>query len=174
MKKKKLNLLRVAAVAASAIAAAMWLSGSDNSVHAGGDPIVVIVNAANPTTNLSVGELKKLFLSDRSRWETGKAVAPVMVTAGAPERTSFLKLVCGMNDADFGKYFLQAAFTGKSATAPKEVSSSAAVKTFVAVSQGAIGFVKAGDFHGDGSDGGVKAVKVDGAAAGDSGYKLRM
>jgi ABC-type phosphate transport system substrate-binding protein len=141
--------------------------------HAG-DAIVVIVNSANPIDNLSTAELKKLFLSDRSHWDTGKSVAPVIVSAGAAERTAFLKIVCSMNDGDFNKYFLQAAFTGKSATPPKEVSSSGAVKSFVASSPGAIGFVKAGDFHGDGSDGGVRAVKIDGLAASDTGYKLRM
>jgi len=140
--------------------------------HAG-DAIVVIVNAANPIDNLSTAELKKLFLSDRSRWDTGKSVAPVMVT-GSPERTTFLKTVCGMSDSDFNKYFLQAAFTGKSATPPKEVSSVAALKSFVVSSPGAIGFVKALDFHGDGSDGGVRAVKIDGLAASDTGYKPRM
>lgn len=143
-------------------------------VAAAGDPIVVIVNAANPVENLTVGELKKLFMSDRSKWDTGKSVAPVMVVAGAPERTAFLKAVCGMSDADFTKYFMQAAFAGKSATPPKEVGSAAAVKAFVGGSPGGIGFVKAGDFHGDGSDGSVKAVKIEGAAASDSGYKLKM
>jgi ABC-type phosphate transport system substrate-binding protein len=141
--------------------------------HAG-DAIVVIVNSANPIDSLSTAELKKLFLSDRSHWDTGKSVAPVIVSAGAAERTAFLKIVCSMNDGDFNKYFLQAAFTGKSATPPKEVSSPGAVKSFVASSPGAIGFVKAGDFHGDGSDGGVRAVKIDGLAASDTGYKLRM
>jgi ABC-type phosphate transport system substrate-binding protein len=143
-------------------------------VEAAGEPIVVIVNNANPVESLSLGELKKLFLGDRSRWDTGKAVAPVMLVPGAPERTAFLKIVCGMNDADLGKYFLQAAFTGKSATPPKEVGGAAAVKSFVVGSPGAIGFLKAGDFHGDGSDGGVKSVKIDGAAASDPGYKIKM
>ncbi len=64
------------------------------------------MNPANPVDNLSLGELKKLFLSDRSRWDTGKAVAPAMLAAGAPERTAFLKIVCGMNDAELSKYFL--------------------------------------------------------------------
>jgi ABC-type phosphate transport system substrate-binding protein len=140
--------------------------------HAG-DAIVVIVNAANPIENLSTAELKKVFLSDRSHWDTGKSVAPVMVI-GSPERVAFLKDVCKMSESDFNKYFLQAAFTGKSATPPKEVSSVAALKSFVVSSPGAIGFVKAMDFHGDGSDGGVRAVKIDGLAASDSGYKLRM
>lgn len=162
------------AVAILPVVTAIWLTVSPRPAEAVGDPIVVIVNAANPVVNLSIGDLKKLFLSDRGRWDTGKAVAPVMVGPGAPERTAFLKLVCGMNDADFNKYFLQAAFSGSSATPPKQVGSAQDVKSVVAGSPGAIGFVKAGDFHGDGSDGGIKAVKVDGTAAGDTAYKLRM
>jgi ABC-type phosphate transport system substrate-binding protein len=174
MKKHKSVVFVLLAVVIFAVVAAMRLAVSAHPVQAAGDPIVVIVNGANPVDNLSVGELKKLFLSDRSKWDTGKSVAPVMVVAGAPERTSFLKIVCGMSDADLSKYFLAAAFSGKSATPPKEVGSAAAVKSFVATSPGAIGFVKAGDFHGDGSDGGIKSVKVDGAAAADAGYKLKM
>jgi ABC-type phosphate transport system substrate-binding protein len=147
-----------------------WMA-SVSPVEAAGEPIVVIVNNANPVESLSLGELKKLFLGDRSRWDTGKAVAPIMLGPGAPERTSFLKIVCGMSDADLSKYFLQAAFTGKSATPPKEVGSAAAVKSFVAGSPGAIGFVKAGDLPA--GDTTVKAVKVD-TAASDPGYKIKM
>jgi hypothetical protein len=58
---------------------------------------VVIVNGANPVENLSLGELKKLFLGDKSRWDTGKAVAAIMVGPGAPERAAFLKIVCGIS-----------------------------------------------------------------------------
>ena len=159
------------AVAILAVAAIVWWMASIKPVEAAGEPIVVIVNSANPVESLSLGELKKLFLGDRSRWDTGKAVAPVIIGPGASERTAFLKIVCGMNDADLGKYFLQAAFTGKSATPPKEVGSAAAVKSFVAGSPGAIGFVKASDLPA--GDTTVKAVKVD-AAASDPGYKIKM
>jgi hypothetical protein len=48
------------------------------------------------------------------------------------------------------------------------------VKSIVAASPGAIGFIRGLDFHGDGSDGGVKAVKVEGLLASDPGYKLRI
>jgi len=172
MKKKNSSVRVSCAVALLIVLPALWLASPAPTVHAAGEPIVVIVNNANPVDNLSMGELKKLFLSDRSRWDTGKAVAPVMLAPGAPERTSFLKLVCGMSDADLSKYFLQAAFTGKSATPPKEVSSAGAVKGFVAGSAGGIGLIKASDLpSGDTS---VKAVKIDGAAAGDAGYKLKM
>jgi ABC-type phosphate transport system substrate-binding protein len=143
-------------------------------VHARGDPIVVIVNSANPVQNLRMADLKKIFLSERSRWDTGVAVVPVMITSGAPERAVFLRAVCGMSDADFNRYFLQAAFRGGPVTPPKEVISSQGAKGAVASFPGAIGFIKAGDFHGDGSDGGVKAVRLDGLAASDPGYKLHM
>jgi len=170
----KKNALLVLPTVAIVVVAAIWLTVAAHPAQAAGDPIVVIVNGANPVDNLSMGELKKLWMSDKSHWDTGKAVAPVMLAPGAPERTAFLKMVCGMNDGDFSKYFLQAAFTGKSATPPKEVGSASSVKSTVAASPGAIGFVKGLDFHGDGSDGGVKAVKIDGIAAGDAAYKLRM
>jgi len=140
-------------------------------VHAEGNSIVVLVNASNPINNLTVGELKQIFLSDRSKWDTGRAVAAVMVTAGAPERTAFLKIVCGMDNAAFDKYFLQASFTGKYATPPKEVSSAQGVQRIVANSPGAIGFVKTADFTGAAE---VKAVKIDGLSASDPLYKLKM
>ena len=139
-----------------------------------GGPIVVIVNQANPVQNVTMAELRKIFLSDRNRWDTGKNIAPVIAAPGAAERVAFLKIVCGMRDAEFSKYFLQAAFTGKDVTPPREVSSSRDVKSIVAASPGAIGFIRGLDFHGDGSDGGVKAVKVEGLLASDPGYKLRI
>lgn len=173
MKKNDSVVLMLPALAILVVAA-IWLTSAAYPAQAAGDPIVVIVNMDNPVANLSMSELKKIWMSDKSHWDTGKAVAPVMLAPGAPERTAFLKTVCGMNDAEFSNYFLQAAFAGKSATPPKEVGSTSSVKSIVASSPGAIGFVKGLDFHGDGSDGGVKAVKIDGIAAGDSGYKLRM
>ncbi len=139
-----------------------------------GGPIVVIVNQANPVQNVSMAELRKIFLSEHNRWDTGKAIAPVIAAPGAAERSAFLKIVCGMRDAEFGKYFVQAAFTGKDVTPPREVLSGRDVKSIVAGSPGAIGFIRALDFHGDGSDGGVKAVKVEGLLASDPGYKLRI
>jgi ABC-type phosphate transport system substrate-binding protein len=155
---KKTNNIAYA-LAILAMSFGIWRMASVTPVEAAGESIVVIVNNANPVDNVSLGELKKLFLGDRSRWDTGKAVAPVMLGPGAPERTLFLKVVCGMSDADLGKYFMQAAFTGKSVTPPKEVGSAGAVKSFVAASPGAIGFLKASDLPA--GDTTVKVVKVD-------------
>ena len=171
---KKTNTIRLLLPAMVALALALVASVSPWPTQAAGDPIVIIVNQTNPVDNLSMSELKKIFMSDRSRWDSGHAVAPVMVVPRVPERIAFLKIVCGMNETDFGRYFVQAAFNGKSATSPREVGGWQGVKNFVATTPGAIGFIKAQDFHGDGSDGGVKSVKIDGLGAGESGYRIKM
>jgi ABC-type phosphate transport system substrate-binding protein len=148
-----------------------WL-GTAQSVWAGDESLVVIVNSANPVENISLGDLKKLFLSDKTRWDTGKSVATVMLASGAPERIAFLKIVCHVSDSDFAKYFVQAAFSGKEVSPPKEVSSAAALKSSVGSTPGAIGFVKASELSA--ADSTVKAVKIDGVAASDAGYKIKM
>jgi ABC-type phosphate transport system substrate-binding protein len=156
---------------AALILAIMAITLTMRPVHAAGNSIVVLVNASNPIDNLTVAELKQIFLSDRSKWDTGRPMAAVIVTAGAPERAAFLKIVCGMDNAGFDKYFLQASFTGKYATPPKEVSTAQGVQRIVANSPGAIGFVKAADFTAAAE---VKAIKVDGLSASDPHYKLKM
>jgi hypothetical protein len=78
-----------------------------------------------------------------------------------------------MNDADFEKYFTQAAFAGKFPTPPKEVASVQDVRRIVSNSPGAIGFVRSSDFHRD-SDSVIKMVSIDGVAATDAAYKIHM
>jgi ABC-type phosphate transport system substrate-binding protein len=155
--------------------AATGLILSVGPLGAAGDPIVVIVNSSNPVNNLSMGELRKLFLSDRAKWDTGRPVSPVMRAAGAPERTQFLRVVCGMDDADFDRYFLLAAFAGKFPTPSKVVDSARDVRRIVGNSPGAIGFVRSSDFYMDRDSGSViKTVTIDGLAGTDAAYKIRM
>jgi ABC-type phosphate transport system substrate-binding protein len=173
MKKSRGVVSVFAAMAILVMATATGLIVSVDPVEAAGDPIVVIVNGSNPVENLSMGELRKLFLSDRGQWDTGRPVSPVMLTAGAPERTRFLKVVYNMNDSDFSRYFLQAAFAGKFPTPPKEVGSARDVRRIVGNSPGAIGFVRSSDFHSD-SNSVIKVVMIDGLFATDAAYKIHM
>src|SRR2546430_16469837 len=52
-----------------------------------GDPIVGFVNGSNPIGNLSMAELRKIFLSDRSPWDNGKSVSPMGVASAVGEGT---------------------------------------------------------------------------------------
>ena len=95
MEKNESVVPRFAVFAILAMAMVSAMIVSVHRVQAAGDPaedpIVVIVNGSNPVDNLSMAELRKLFLADRSRWVTGREVSPVMRAVGAPERTLFLR-----------------------------------------------------------------------------------
>jgi ABC-type phosphate transport system substrate-binding protein len=173
MKNNRSVVPTFAAVAILVMAAAISPLISVDPVQAAADPIVVIVNRANPVDNLTMAELRKFFLSDRSHWDTGRAVAPVMLGAGAPERVLFLKVVFGMNDADLERYFLQADFTGKSVTRPKEVGTVRELRRMVGNSPGAIGFVRFSDLQ-TASDSVIKVVRIDGVAPTDAAYRIHM
>jgi ABC-type phosphate transport system substrate-binding protein len=110
-----------------------------------GDPVAIIVNSSNDISNLSVGDLQKIFLGEKSRWPNGKHIFLVMAAPGSPERAAVLKSVFKMSESDYAKYFLQAAFTGAISAPPKDATSAAQVKELVAANPGAIGYVQQQD-----------------------------
>ena len=142
--------------------------------QAGGDPIVVIVNVANPVDNLSLGELKKLFLVRSQPLGYRQSRRPGHGRAGSAGAYCISENSLWHERQRLRQVFSASRVHWEIRHCPKGNEQLRGLKSFVANSPGAIGFVKAGDFHGDGSDGGVKAVKVDGTAAGDASYKLRM
>ncbi len=109
------------------------------------DEVDVIVNKANTLSELSAADAKKIFMGDKSVWPSGKRVTILMMAAGQPERAVILKEIYKMNDGDYNKYFLQAAFAGRITAPPKDVGSAAQMKQLVADNAGAIGYLKKGD-----------------------------
>jgi ABC-type phosphate transport system substrate-binding protein len=114
-------------------------------VAAAGPEVNVIVNKANTITDLSLADAKKIFMGDKTTWPSGKRITVVMLAAGQPERAVVLEEIYKMSDPDYGKYFMQAAFTGKVTAPPKDLGSPAEVKKAVADNPGAIGYVKKED-----------------------------
>jgi ABC-type phosphate transport system substrate-binding protein len=111
----------------------------------GGDPVAIIVNPSNTTSNVSLGDLNKIFLGEKSRWPNGKHIFLIMAPPGSPERAAILKSVYKMSETDYAKYFLQASFTGAISAPPKDAASAAEIKQLVASNPGAIGYVKQED-----------------------------
>jgi ABC-type phosphate transport system substrate-binding protein len=109
------------------------------------DEVDVIVNKANGITDLSAADAKKIFMGDKSVWPSGKRVTILMLAQGQAERAVILREVYKMNEGDYGKYFLQAAFAGRITAPPKDVGSAAQMKQLVAENPGAIGYLKKAD-----------------------------
>ena len=142
-------------------AAALGLEAAD-------DDLAVIVNKGNAIDNLTKAQLRKILVGEQGSWPNGKKVSVILRTPGQPERDSVLRSVCGMSEDDFAQHLMHANFSGESGAPPKAVASDAAVRQLVTTLPGGIGFVRLSEVNDS-----VKAVSVDGVAAGQSGYRIK-
>ena len=133
-----------------------------------GADLAIVVNKSTTLDTVSSADLRSMILGEKTKWPDGKKVTPVETSPQAPERALLLKVVLKMSDAVLKRYYMQAAFTGKDILPPPELPTPAALKQFVARTPGAIGCILASDV-----DNTVTVLKVDGAAPGEAGYKLR-
>lgn len=114
-------------------------------VTSAGEEVDIVVNKSNPITDQTAAGLKSVFVCDKGTWPNGKRVSVLMLPPGSPERAAVLREIYKMNDADYSKYFLAAAFSGRVTAPPKVLSSAAQMKQEVAANPGAIGYLKSSD-----------------------------
>ncbi len=133
------------------------------------DTIAIIVNQSNTIDDLSLKELRTVFLGERSHWPNGRRITLVMMDPGLSERKAVLRDVCHMNETEFSRHFLQGLFTGEVFVSPKTLSTSVGVRKFVFNVPGAIGYLRASDV-----DGSVKVIKVNGHRPEEADYPLRI
>jgi ABC-type phosphate transport system substrate-binding protein len=155
-----------------------WLVGVCNHTARAGGPmpeeqlqgdLAIIVNTTNPVESLSLAELRKVFLGERSHWPSGRRITLVMMEPGQPERRALLRDVCQMNESDFSRHFLHGVFTGEVFVSPKTLASPVGVRKFIFNVPGAIGYVRASEV-----DSSVKAIRVDGHLPADREYSLHL
>jgi ABC-type phosphate transport system substrate-binding protein len=130
--------------------------------------IAVVVHPDTPITNLSMAEVRKVFLGDRQYWSTNVPVVLLMRAPVARERDVVLKTIYQMSDAQFKQYWIAKIFRAESASAPKVVYSNDMANELVSSIPGAIAFIDWQEVRP-----GVKIVRVDGKLPGEPGYPLR-
>ena len=133
------------------------------------EPLAIVVNRSNPLNEISLGDLRRVFRGQRSRWSNGRRVTLVMRDTGAVERQAILKSVYGVPEAEYGRSYMQAVFSGETVDAPKTLASPNGVLRFVYNVPGAIGYVRARD-----ADASVKMLRIDGRLPGEPGYRLEV
>lgn len=131
--------------------------------------LAVVVNLSNPVENLSMPELRRIFLGERSHWPNGRRITLVMMEPGQPERAVVLRDICQMNETDFNNHFLHGVFTGEVLVSPKTLATPMGVRKFVFNVPGAIGYLRVSDL-----DPTVKAVRIDERGPEDKGYRLHV
>jgi len=130
--------------------------------------IAVVVHPDTPITNLSMAEVRKVFLGDRQYWSTNVPVVLLIRAPAARERDVVLKTIYQMSDAQFKQYWIAKIFRAESASAPKVVYSNDMASELVSAIPGAIAFIDLREVRR-----GAKIVRVDGKLPGEPGYQLR-
>ena len=133
-----------------------------------GVDVAVVVNADTPVTDLSLAEVRKVFLGERQYWN---AKIPVVLLIRAPvarERDVVLRVIYQMSEGQFKQYWVAKIFRAEVTSPPKIVYSNDMQYELVSAMPGAIAFVDARNVHP-----GVKMVRVDGMLPGDKNYPLR-
>ncbi|MGH7489998.1 MAG: hypothetical protein ACREMY_30985 [bacterium] len=130
--------------------------------------VAVVVHPDTPVSNLSLAEVRKVFLGDRQYWTTNMPVVLLIRAPVARERNVVLKIIYQMSESQFKQYWIAKIFRAESATAPKVVYSNDVANELVTAIPGAIAFIDARDVKS-----GAKLVRVDGHLPGEPGYPLR-
>jgi ABC-type phosphate transport system substrate-binding protein len=131
-------------------------------------PLAVVVHRSNPVDELSLAELRSIFLGERQRWPNGRRITLVLQEPGQPEREATLGLVYHMSEAELNHHFLRAVYRGQVLSAPKQLSSTNLVRRFVFNLPGAIACLPLRDV-----DDSLKVLRIEGHAPAQPGYPLR-
>jgi ABC-type phosphate transport system substrate-binding protein len=106
------------------------------------DDLVMVVNRNNVNAaGMNLEQARKLVLGETGTWRNGAKVVVVLGPAGNSGRAAVLKKVCGMSEAAYTRFEMQASFTGQTPASVEVAASDAAVKSSINANSGAIGFI---------------------------------
>lgn len=159
--------LRQAVVAAAAIASAMSVNAfAEGSI--GRDGLAIVVHADTVTDNVSMSELRNIFLADQQFWSDRSRIILLVRAPESDERDFVLNTIYQMDENEFRKYWIAKMFRAEVPRGPKLVFSAGMTADLVVAIPGSISFLRA-----DKVPDGVKVLRVDGKLPSDEGYPLK-
>ena len=131
-------------------------------------PVAVIVHPQVPVDELSLAELRRVFLGQRPVWSSELMITLLTPPRGSPEREVLLHAIYQQRDeTQYQQYWINRLFADGAPTVPKGTGSPEMSASLVREIPGAIALVA-----GDRIPQGVKVLRIDGKLPGDSGYPL--
>jgi len=125
----------------------------------------VIVNPRNPIKDLSLEELRRLYLG---RTTTFSQNQPVILLEQAAISDGFYQAALGMNEARLRRHWIGIVFSGETAKPPKSIAVADDLKRAVAENRGAIAFIDLAE-----TEPGMKVLTINGRRPDDARYPLR-
>ncbi|MBL1275238.1 MAG: hypothetical protein COB30_004055 [Ectothiorhodospiraceae bacterium] len=104
------------------------------------DEVIVIVHPSNPLTEISINDLKKIYLGKKKFFPNGGKVIPVDQKRGTESRKFFYGGIIGKSETKLKSYWARLIFTGRG-TPPKVIKEDVLLKKWVADQPKAIGYM---------------------------------
>jgi ABC-type phosphate transport system substrate-binding protein len=127
--------------------------------------IVIAVNKNNPVNDISMSELKQIYLGKKTTFPDGKNI---VLGEYADLKEAFYDILLGWSVVKVRKHWLGLIFSGTSSSAPKEFKRFGELKDFISQNEDAIAFIDLADI-----DKKVKLVTIDGKNPGSKNYPFK-
>src|SRR5260370_27377963 len=102
--------------------------------------IGIVVRKDLPVDNLTLAEVRKLFMGERQFWSSKMRVTLLIRAPEARERDVVLKKIYQMSEAQFRQYWISKVFRADAATGPKIVYSNEMAAELISAIPGAVSF----------------------------------
>jgi hypothetical protein len=129
----------------------------------------VVASADVPVDNLSMADLRKLFLGDRQFWPSNVRVALLVRAPVTRERAVVVWTICKMSESQFGQHWIGKVMRADCTNSPRLFPSNQTAIDLVRSMPGAIAIVNAAQVPK-----GMKILSVEGKLPGQPGYKLQI
>ena len=131
-------------------------------------PIAIVVHKDSSIDDLSLQELRNIFLANQQFWPDRTRITLMMRAPKSDERDFVLDRIYQMDEAQFRQYWIAKMFRAEVPSGPKIVFSNDMALALVIAIPGSISFIKSNEVTDE-----VRLVKVDGKLPGDEGYPLK-
>lgn len=131
-------------------------------------PIAIVVHKDTPVDNLTIDELRNIFLANQQFWPDRSRIILLVHAPQSDERDYILKSIYQMDEAQFRQYWIAKMFRAEVPRGPKIVFSTDMMLELVVAIPGSISLTKADQVTGD-----VRLIRIDGKLPSDSDYPLK-
>jgi len=149
-----------------AVGSLVCLAPAPAGAEGAAEPLAVVTAKQSGLSELSLYQLKRLFMGDAISGPGGELIALNRDPKGA-ERIGFDNTVLGMSPDAAARYWIDRRIRGQSG-APRAVEPAAVVQKVVAKLPRSVAYVRLRDVTAD-----VQVLRIDGRAPADPGYPIR-
>ena len=131
-------------------------------------PIAIVVHKNTEVDNLSLDELRNIFLANQQFWPDRTRIILLVRAPKSDERDFVLNTIYQMDEAQFRQYWIAKMFRAEVPRGPKIVFSTDMMLELVVAVPGSISFIEAGEVTDE-----VRVLRIDGKLPADAGYPLK-